>query len=95
MTSWPMHAAKNRLGEVLDKARSEGPQIITRHGRAECAVISVEELQALQEREAGRELSAKDVILMREPTSDFFAEVVEHERKQPRRWRFRKPLTFG
>lgn len=30
--SWNLSEAKNRLSEVLDRARSEGPQTITRRG---------------------------------------------------------------
>ena len=31
--------AKNKFGEVARRARSEGPQFVTRHGREEVVVI--------------------------------------------------------
>jgi prevent-host-death family protein len=43
--SWQMHEAKNKLAEVLDRARAEGPQVITRHGREDGAVISADDLK--------------------------------------------------
>ena len=32
MTQWQLHEAKNKLSELIDRALSEGPQVITRHG---------------------------------------------------------------
>lgn len=38
MTTWQLHEAKNRLSELIDRALTEGPQVITRHG-TEVAVV--------------------------------------------------------
>jgi antitoxin Phd len=38
MTSWQLQEAKNKLSELIDRARAEGPQVITRHG-VEVAVV--------------------------------------------------------
>jgi antitoxin Phd len=40
---WALQDAKARFSEVVRKAKSEGPQRITLHGREEAVVISVEE----------------------------------------------------
>jgi prevent-host-death family protein len=32
MTSWQLQEAKNKLSELIERALSEGPQVITRHG---------------------------------------------------------------
>jgi prevent-host-death family protein len=32
MTSWQLQEAKNKLSELIDRALSEGPQVITRRG---------------------------------------------------------------
>jgi prevent-host-death family protein len=37
-TEWALQDAKNRFSEVVDKAISNGPQLVTRRGR-ECVVI--------------------------------------------------------
>jgi len=47
MTMWQLQAAKARLSELIDRARTEGPQTITRHGTARAVVLSIEDYQAL------------------------------------------------
>ncbi|MBU4524629.1 MAG: type II toxin-antitoxin system Phd/YefM family antitoxin [Desulfomicrobium sp.] len=32
MISWQLQEAKNKFSELIDRAMSEGPQVITRHG---------------------------------------------------------------
>jgi len=39
MGTWQVQEAKTRLSEVIERARTEGPQTITRHG-AERAVVN-------------------------------------------------------
>jgi len=41
--SWTVANAKARLSEMLDKARAEGPQIITRNGKQTAVVVGIEE----------------------------------------------------
>ncbi len=45
---WQLQEAKQRFSEVVRRARSEGPQVVTRHGVPEVAVISIEQLHAMQ-----------------------------------------------
>ena len=33
MFKWQVYEAKRRLGEVIELSRTEGPQMITRHGK--------------------------------------------------------------
>ncbi|MCA1552217.1 type II toxin-antitoxin system Phd/YefM family antitoxin [Bradyrhizobium sp. BRP19] len=40
--SWTLANAKARLSEVLDRAQT-GPQVITRHGKPNAVIVSVEE----------------------------------------------------
>jgi antitoxin Phd len=47
MATWQVQEAKTRLSEVIERARTEGPQTITRHGAARAVVISVEDYRAL------------------------------------------------
>lgn len=46
--AWQLQAAKQHLSEVVDRARSEGPQVVTKHGKAAVVVVSVEEYQRLR-----------------------------------------------
>jgi prevent-host-death family protein len=40
---WQLQEAKNRLSELVRKARSEGPQVITLHGADAAVVVSAQE----------------------------------------------------
>jgi len=40
---WTVAEAKTKLSEVIDRARREGPQKITRHGIEAVVVVSAEE----------------------------------------------------
>ena len=44
---WQLQEAKNHLSEVVRKARSEGPQIITLHGADAAVVVSVKDFGKL------------------------------------------------
>lgn len=43
MIKWQLQDAKNRFSELVRKAREEGPQVITLHGRDAVVVVSANE----------------------------------------------------
>ena len=47
MAVWQIQHAKARLSEVIERARNEGPQTITRHGAERAVVLSVENYRSL------------------------------------------------
>jgi prevent-host-death family protein len=47
MSSWQVQEAKTRLSELIERARTEGPQTITRHGAERAILLSVEEYRRL------------------------------------------------
>jgi len=47
VTAWQVQKAKSRLSELIDKASTEGPQTITRHGKERAVVLSIEDYRAL------------------------------------------------
>lgn len=47
MAKWQVQDAKTRLSEVIERARTEGPQTITRHGADRAVVLSIEDYRAL------------------------------------------------
>jgi antitoxin Phd len=53
--SWQLQEAKNQLSAVVDKALTDGYQIITRHGQPAVVVMSVDEFRKLKPR--GQSLS--------------------------------------
>ena len=50
-TTWPLQDAKNRLSELVDRAKAGIPQIITRRGRQEVVVIGIEDFRRISARE--------------------------------------------
>jgi antitoxin Phd len=59
MVEWPLHDAKNRLSTLVDKALTDGPQTITRHGEPAVVVLAVSEFRRL----TGREPTLEDLLL--------------------------------
>ena len=51
MRTWQLQKAKKHLSEVVDRARDQGPQMITRRGVETAVVISVEEYRGLRQPE--------------------------------------------
>jgi prevent-host-death family protein len=54
--TWTLQDAKARLSEVLRRARSEGPQRLTVHGRDEAVILSSEEFRRLKGELTGQAL---------------------------------------
>lgn len=50
MRKWPVHKARARLGEVLERARTEGPQTITKRGSDHAVVLSMDQYRRLNQR---------------------------------------------
>ena len=45
--AWQLQAAKQHFSEVVERARTEGPQVVTKHGRDAVVVVSAEDYQRL------------------------------------------------
>ncbi len=50
--TWTVADAKAKLSELIDKAKSEGPQMITEHGRTTAVVVAAEEWERKAERKS-------------------------------------------
>lgn len=50
---WALQDAKARFSEVVRKAKTEGPQRITVHGREEVVILSVEEYRRVKGEQTG------------------------------------------
>ena len=55
---WLLQDAKARFSELVRRARSEGPQHVTIHGRDEVVVVATEEFRRLQGGRTGKALIA-------------------------------------
>ena len=51
--SWQLQDAKNKLSQVLQQAKSSGPQVITVRGRETAVVLSTEDYQHLLQQNNG------------------------------------------
>ena len=47
IAKWQLQEAKNRLSEVVRKARNEGPQVITLHGADAAVVVSAKDYRRI------------------------------------------------
>ena len=73
--SWPLQDAKARFSELVRRVRSEGPQIVTVHGREEVVVISAEEFRRLNGDRTGEALIA---AMQASPSRDIEIEPGRH-----------------
>lgn len=53
---WALQDAKARFSELVRKAKTEGPQRVTVHGREEVVVVSVEEYRRVRGERSGQVL---------------------------------------
>jgi prevent-host-death family protein len=44
---WQLQAAKQRFSELVERARAEGPQVVSKHGKDAVVVISIEEYREM------------------------------------------------
>jgi antitoxin Phd len=70
MADWQVQEAKARFSEVVEKARSEGPQTITRHGRERAVLLSIEDYRAL----LSRQTDVRELLLGGPKVDDFSVE---------------------
>lgn len=45
---WQLQAAKQHFSELVEHARKDGPQVVTKHGKPSVVVIPVEEYRRLR-----------------------------------------------
>lgn len=76
--TWALQDAKARFSEVVRKAKTEGPQRITVHGREEVVIVSVEEYRRAKGQPTGEALVA---VLQNSPLRDVR---IERTRTRPR-----------
>lgn len=47
MKTWPLQDAKNQFSQLVELARTAGPQTVTRHGAPVAVVVSAEEYKRM------------------------------------------------
>jgi antitoxin Phd len=53
LSTWQLQDAKNRFSEVVNRAITDGPQEISRHGKKTAVVISMREYQRFKKGSLG------------------------------------------
>ena len=48
IVAWQLQAAKQHFSELVERARRDGPQVVTKHGKEAVVVVSMEEYQRLR-----------------------------------------------
>lgn len=51
--AWQLQDAKQRFSRLVDSARTDGPQVVTRHGREVAVVLSIEDYRRLRGADGG------------------------------------------
>jgi prevent-host-death family protein len=72
---WQLQEAKQRFSQVVQRALTEGPQTVTRHGERVVVIISTDEYRRLTEKKpsfleflmSGPDLSALDLTRDADP----------------------------
>ena len=75
---WQVQEAKNRFSELMERAVSDGPQTVTRHGRAVVRVVAVAPDEAAVKHAADDGFVA---YLLNSPKVDGFELPVRRSRK--------------
>jgi len=79
--NWQLQDAKNRLSEVVKRARHEGPQTVTVRGERAAIVLSPEDYDAL----TSKRPTLVDHLLAGPPWDDELARAVEARATTPSR----------
>ncbi len=69
---WQLQDAKNRFSEVVQKANTDGPQVVTVRGKPTAVVISIAEFEKLHDQKP----SLAEFLLEGDPWDDEFVELV-------------------
>ena len=77
---WQVQEAKNRFSDLMDRAVSDGPQTVTRHGRAVVRVVAVTPEEAAVKQPADDGFVQ---YLLNSPKVDGFELPVRRSRKAP------------
>ena len=78
--TWQVQTAKQRFSELVERAVTEGPQIVTKHGRETVVVLEIGEFRRLSG-QSRTGLSFKEFLLSMPSTDDL---VIERSKDLPR-----------
>ena len=81
MQTWPVHDAKARFSEFLERCLTEGPQMVTKRGAEAAVMVPASEWRRLQ---ASSRRSLKDLLLSEDGRADIPIPARGSARRRPR-----------
>ncbi len=78
---WQVQEAKNRFSELMERAATEGPQTVTRHGRAVVRVVAIAPDEATSSKRTADDGFVQ--YLLSSPKVEGFELPVRRSRKAP------------
>lgn len=83
--AWPLQDAKNQFSKLVQKARTEGPQVVTLRGERAAVVLSAEDYDALR---AGRPSLIDDLLAGPEWDADLHEQIGTRPKRPGRKAAF-------
>jgi antitoxin Phd len=81
MASWALQDAKGHFSEVVERARRDGPQIVTRHGEEAVVIVAAEQFRQLTRRGGADDLVS---FFAHSPLTDLKPEWLTRDRDKGR-----------
>lgn len=78
---WSVQDAKAKFAEIVRRATSEGPQILTHRGVETAAVVSLDDLRRIQE----AKVPVKNLLLHGPVLDDDIVDAINERRRDPDR----------
>ncbi len=80
-SSWPLQKAKNQFSQVVERAMTEGPQTVTRHGKPVVVVSAVAGKAEIKRRRG----TAKALLALLRSCPVDLTGIVQRDRSAPRK----------
>jgi prevent-host-death family protein len=83
---WQLQEAKNHFSEVVERARTQGGQTITKHGKPVVVMMSVEEFNLLEPKKPKAKIGQSLVkLLQRCPAPEIFDHIEKSRNRETAR----------
>ena len=77
MVTWALQDAKGKFSELVDRARTKGPQLVTRRGKEAVVIVAVEQFRQFVRREGQDKLSD---FFQQAPLAELDADAFDRDR---------------
>ncbi|HEY9838977.1 MAG: type II toxin-antitoxin system Phd/YefM family antitoxin [Candidatus Sericytochromatia bacterium] len=81
--TWQLQEAKNKFSQLVESARTEGPQFVTRHGKNVVVILSAEAYQKMTDKQHERQPQSLVQFFRESPLAELALEL-ERDKSLPR-----------